>query len=438
MAPDSDTPPRVPWLPVNEGANAPTPAEPLTPTKPPVPAWIRREPVPQTVEADDDGELIAPVRPPSAAEVLPPLGVATAPTDDATEEGAQPRDAVRMLGESAVASAALSAAGAPTPLGGVPMVPANDAVQAPSFADGSPLFTPQFLGEEAASSHAADALAAGIAAHEQAELAARASILDSGAAYSPRAFDVTAPDDEAEDAGGASPEVAAAPAAAGAAAAGTAPAHAAAHAADGEPLTDPGAESGEPPEAPPAPPSKRKGKWWLWVVIALAVIAAGLTAFALLYEPEPIVNPGTVVTLSPPAPTITPIAAPTATDFQSAMPTTVGTFSLVSATPLDPTDVALGLGRLADGVELEYRSGDATMQVRALQYYTEDEAKQMFARVAGDPDVTEPVEVGGTVVGESAAITEPAPGIVWRNGTSVFVLTGTAAELAGFYEQFGL
>ena len=120
------------------------------------------------------------------------------------------------------------------------------------------------------------------------------------------------------------------------------------------------------------------------------------------------------------------------------MPTTVGTFSLVEATALDPTDVALGAGRIADGVDLTYRSGSDTMTVRAFQYYTEDEAKEMFTHFAGETAVTTPVEVGGAVVGESAPITEPVPGMIWRNGTTLFILTGPAAQVQGFYEQFGL
>ena len=94
--------------------------------------------------------------------------------------------------------------------------------------------------------------------------------------------------------------------------------------------------------------------------------------------------PGVVITQPAPTPTIDPIAAPTATAFQSAMPTTVGTYALVEATPLDPADIALTAGRVADGVDLVYRSGDDTMKVRALQYYSEDDAKAMFTKFVGE------------------------------------------------------
>jgi hypothetical protein len=120
------------------------------------------------------------------------------------------------------------------------------------------------------------------------------------------------------------------------------------------------------------------------------------------------------------------------------MPATVGTYSLVGAEVLDPADVALTAGRVADGVDLTYRSGDDTMKVRALQYFNEDDAKAMFTQFAGEDAATEPVEAGGTTVGEKAIITSPKPGIVWRNGTSVFILTGPALQLTDFYEQFGL
>ena len=174
------------------------------------------------------------------------------------------------------------------------------------------------------------------------------------------------------------------------------------------------------------------------MLLALLVVAAIAVAVAVLNKPDPTVVPGVVVTQPPPSPTIDPIAAPTATAFQSAMPTTVGAYSLVEATSLDPADIALTAGRVADGVDLVYRSGDDTMTVRALQYYNEDDAKAMFTKDVGEAAVTQPVEAGGTTVGESAIVTAPKPGIVWRNGTSLFILTGPPLQLTDFYAQFGL
>jgi hypothetical protein len=76
--------------------------------------------------------------------------------------------------------------------------------------------------------------------------------------------------------------------------------------------------------------------------------------------------------------------------------------------------------------------------VRALQYYNEDDATAGFTQFANDPATTTPVTVDGQTVGESAIVTSPKPGIVWRNGTTVFLAYGPASDLAEFYALFGL
>ncbi len=410
MSPDSEPTPRVPWLPVSEGAQvaAPVTPEPLTPTKPTVPAWIQREPVPQVIEGDDDEAIapviVPPVAQPSSEELLPspvanPDDAAIAlADDDAPERSAATAlwnsDPVHRLGDSAVASASLSAAGAPTPLGGVPLAEPEHAIAAPSFGEEVPLFTPTFAPEEAViaptSRERADALAAGIVAQGEAQLVSSGAALDAGVAYAPLSI--------------------------------------------GEPAAPPVEE----PTDPTPPSGKKRRRWWVWALVALVVVGAGAATFALLNRPDAVVIPGVTVTEPPPAPTITPIAAPTASAFQAAMPTTVGTYSLVEATPLDPEDVSLNAGRVVDGVDLLYRSGDDTMQVRALQYYSEDDATQMFTHFVGEDATTQPVVVAGTTVGESAIITAPKPGMVWRNGTSLFIVTGPLLQISDFYEQFGL
>jgi len=327
-------------------------------------------------------------------------------------------DAVQLLGESAVASATLSAAGAPTPLGGVPLSPADTSVTPPDFGD-APSFVPEFEEEapEPPTPHnvKADALAAGIAAHEQERLASQASELDAGAAYTPRAFGE--PNAElASNREGAPP---AAPATAAPTTTALEP--------EGEATT----------QAEPAS-GRRSGRLWLWILLAVVALAIVGVVYAVMNKPEPTVVPGVTITQPAPSPTIVPSPAPTGSDFQAAMPTTVGTYSLTGATALEPADVALSVGRIADGVDLTYRSGDDTMTVRALQYYSEDDAEAMFTQFAGEDTATEPVEAGGTTVGEKAIVTAPKPGLVWRNGTSVFVLVGPPLQLAEFYAQFGL
>ena len=431
MAPESEPQSRVPWAPVNEAtepATPPAPAEELTPTKPMLPAWIQREDVPVPVEGED-GEILAPVAAPLADELLPRPGTtpdtAAGPVSpyDASSGGLWNVDPVHLLGESAVASAALSAAGAPTPLGGVPTVAAQVGVQPPDFGDGGPAFAPTFDEEPEpapmTNKERADVLAEGIVAEETARLAVSGSALEAGTAYAPRAFDT---EDMAADAE-----------------AGWAP--------EADPATPEAEDYAEPlmpsPDGPTPPsggddPTSKRRLWWLWLLIALVVIGGAVAAWMATHQPEATVVPGVVVTIAPPTPTITPTPAPTGTAFQASMPTTVGTYSLVGATVLEPADVALTSGRVADGVDLTYRSGGDTMTVRALQYYNEDDAKAMFTEFAGDPAATEPVMAGGTQVGESAAITSPAPGVVWRNGTSVFILVGPADQVAGFYALFGL
>jgi hypothetical protein len=394
MAPDSEPTPRVPWLPVSEGATPDATADALTPTKPVVPAWIQRQGTPEPEE----------VSPPPAEEVLPsPVDAAPDPEPVAEPEAEPPvwaSDPVQLLGETAVASATLSAAGAPTPLGGVPMVPATDAVTPPSFGDEGEEFVPTFVDDEPSPSNKekADALAAGILAHETERLATQGAELDGGAAYTPRVID------------------------------------------EGEPLptTATAGVPALPAEEPAEPEATRRSRWWLWLLLAIIIIGAAVAAYLWFTRPAPVVVPGATVTEAPPSPTITPIAAPTASAFQAAMPTTVGTYALVDAVSLDPVAVADEVGRVADGVDLTYRSGDGTMTVRALQYYNEDDATAAFTQFANDPATTTPVTVDGQTVGESAIVTSPKPGMVWRNGTTVFLAYGPASDLAEFYALFGL
>ena len=374
-----------------------------------------------------------------------------------------------MLGESAVASAALSAGGAPTPLGGVPVVAPESPVTPPEFGDDAPLFTPRFLTEDepevphegseantvevpavagltdagltdaGLTDAAANPAAPDFIADHRTKLFAQAEALDSSEIYVPMAFAAVDPeaefdgaDDPGVDSADDAPTVIMDPV-------DTATAEqvvVTAAAAEVPDAGDEGNSEGTPP--PPTTPKKSKRLWWLWALIAVILAAGVATAVVLLNRPEDIVVPGTTVTEPPATPTITPIAPPTDTEFQAAMPTEVGTFALVEAVALDPTDVALGAGRIADGIDLTYSSGDDAMEVRALQYYNEADATQMFTHFAGEGAATEPVVVNGQTVGDSAIITSPAPGIVWRNGTSLFVLTGPPGQLQDFYALFGL
>lgn len=480
MAPDEPKP-RVPWLPVTEGAQPPAPAQPwtpaapaapaastgpaapaapahppvppeafettqpdLTPAKPPLPAWIRRDATPEPIDLDE-GELVPAVQLPPAEEVLPsPVDGIAIPEDTAPPAAPQrSADPLHLLGEAAATNAYLNASGAPTPLGGVPVVEPIAGVETPEFGDDAPRFTPRFapasmpaeptpatpVSPPTATPQTADSIAAGLVAHEQAELVAQAPAFDAVSIYSPVSF--------AERPTTVTPPIA--DTAATTVMPTTPPATAPLPTAPLPTAPMPGATSpADPATASDQEPPAKKRRWWLWVLIALVVIGGGATAYAYFNKPDPIVEPGTVVTMSPPAATIEPIAAPTASAFQSAMPTIAGTFSLVEAQAVDVEELVDTAGRVADAVDLAYRSGENTMKVRALQYYNEQEATAYFEALVGETAQVSPVEVGGTQVGDSAVVLQPKPGIVWRNGTSLFILTGPPLELTGFFESFGL
>ena len=116
--------------------------------------------IPTPIEADED-EIIAPILPPPDTEIMPRAGddestVGDAPASGTTpwsptessegqsekEFSPAPTDSVRQLGASAISNASLQAAGAPTPISGVPRVPEHEN-EFPSFGDEEP-FVPRF------------------------------------------------------------------------------------------------------------------------------------------------------------------------------------------------------------------------------------------------------------------------------------------------------
>ena len=115
--------------------------------------------VPTPIEADE-AEIIAPILPPPASEILPRAGEeehdagptespstpsrspGSPDTPDATQFSPAPADSVRQLGASALSNASLQAAGAPTPMGGVPRADDNSD-SFPEFGEEEP-FVPRF------------------------------------------------------------------------------------------------------------------------------------------------------------------------------------------------------------------------------------------------------------------------------------------------------
>jgi len=397
----------------------------LTPTKPLVPARIVRERVPEPVDPED-GEILSPVDPPSAHELLP-LAPAppfdTAPhdpvspyEDSALRQALWTQDPVKRLGASAVASANLSAAGARTPLGGVPRVPADDHVEAPAFGDDTPAFMPVF-----ASKHNEEHTMTGPTDPGVIRDAAAALGDEDVPGYEP----TTAANAEAAADGGENID-------------GGAGASTGAH----EPDAVGGDDGARTPPATPAdeePPGRGRRLMWLWIVLG-ALVVLGVTGIVLaktvFATPDPIIQPGVTVTEPPPTPTISPLAIASPTPFLAAMPGTVGTYSLTAAAPADKLDAAT-YGRTAEAHQLTYRSGANEASVLALQYYNEADATAAWGTLTGPAADATTVTAGGVEVGQKASVTDPAPGIVWRNGTAVFVLTGPATELEAFYEFFG-
>ncbi|BDZ62551.1 hypothetical protein GCM10025873_23420 [Demequina sediminis] len=129
------------------------PREAVAPSKPAAPRAHRAEPRPEPIEIDVDDDLTAPNPGPPAHEVLPePRSPFEAASHDAAP--ATPSAPLRpfdRLGAAAATNAALSAAGAPTPLGGVPRVASRDASDLATAAhlgfaleDDAPAFVPTF------------------------------------------------------------------------------------------------------------------------------------------------------------------------------------------------------------------------------------------------------------------------------------------------------
>lgn len=381
MTPDNSGERRNPWLPVN-ASEADAPEESLTPAKPLMPSWIQRSEAPEPVEGDD-GDVLPAVPVPPAQEMLPssppplPGAGGVSPYDPPADAG-RDDDAVHRLGAAAVANASLSAGGAHTPLGGVPVEPADQPVTAPSFGDAAPLFTPKFPSE--AGTPAASTLNPA------------AADLDVGAEYQPRF----------------------------------------------EPPAPPPGETNEV-ESGDEPPRSGRRLAWLWIVLTVLAVGIGAVAIWLtVLKPEPQTVPGAVVTVAPPEATVEPVSIESPTALIAAMPVTVATYALTSATPLEPAAVAVEYGRVADAAALTYWNGTDQVDVTVLQYYSEDEAAAAWTSLVGEDVTGEPVMADGVEVGASAAVVQPEPGIVWRNGTTVLIANGPPLELRGFFDAFGL
>ena len=179
------------------------------------------------------------------------------------------------------------------------------------------------------------------------------------------------------------------------------------------------------------------------LILAGVVVASvlGYVLYRLFFTPEATVLPTPTVEAPAPSASAEPIELTDPTAFLSALPRVVGTDVLVEYTANETAGDTELPARAAEHDTLKYgpSEGAVTYTVEAYQHYTVADAETAYAAHAdGLTDVAD-VVVGGTVAGERASSTSGSEGtVVWRNGTAVFVLTGPADGVLGFFEQYGV
>lgn len=188
-------------------------------------------------------------------------------------------------------------------------------------------------------------------------------------------------------------------------------------------------------------PGRRR--WWrrpvvivLVVLLVLAGLGIGLTAvWNSLGSAE--AAPAAAVTHTP-QPTLSPIEIEDATVFLAAMPTTVGTFALVSVdTDLDD-DIEL-TGRTVESHRLSYRDNDQVVTVHAIQHFNEADALVQLENLGAEGGDPQPVLAGDAQVGERVTVDNAGETtIVWRNGTAVLTASGAEDRLDDFWTAFPL
>ncbi len=258
---------------------------------------------------------------------------------------------------------------------------------------------------------------------------------------------------------------------AGAAAAGASPAGTPADdtAADGTPAVGtpavgtPADDGGDDPAADGT--LARRLRWPLVAGIVAAVLVAGGagTAFVLGRDDAGTATAGPAVVLPSPTASVAPAARPATTPFASALPATVLQYALASSA--DDADW-LGRGALEAYAETYTDGGAGQVTVQAGQWETPEEADGVLAALAAElpaqPDAaaettsdaatgaadpsgprvlrSEEVLVGDQATG-TVTVVDAGDGTgvaLWRNGTTVFRVTGPAAEIADLYAAYPL
>ena len=401
------------------------PREAVAPSKPAAPRAHRAEPRPEPIEIDVDDDLTAPNPGPPAHEVLPePRSPFEAASHDAAP--ATPTAPLRpfdRLGAAAATNAALSAAGAPTPLGGVPRVASGDASDLAAarlvdlaLEDDAPAFVPTFATARPAA---------------EAPTIAR---LPSGDAplYRPRVV----PTAFAPVMGGTDDAPAAPPAASP-----SRRATAASSSPPDEPTSQAaGGDSGSGGRGEGPVPGRRPGRAWPLIVIGLLILGGIATALWWgVLRPEAITLPEQRVIEAPAGTAVEPITPENPTAFLAALPTTAGTWALVAVVTNDPLlDDALP-GRVAEHHTLTYSDGVSEVTLEARQLYHAADAHDALVREAGpDAELAEAV-VAGTVVGERAERTgDGQTRVMWTHDAAYFEAAGPSDAVLALVAALGL
>lgn len=216
----------------------------------------------------------------------------------------------------------------------------------------------------------------------------------------------------------------------------------------------------EPAQPEPAPVRRRRG-WLIAGAVALAVVllvAGGGTAWLLLRD-DGATTPqaGPVVEQPLPTSTVAPVARPATTAFATALPTTLLQYALAASAD-DPQWPASGA---VEAYAESYTDGaSGTVAVQAGQWETPEEAMAFLATLTAALPAAEAAPTGDATAAPGAAtallqgdvlvdgqptgtvtVVDAGDGTgvaVWSNGTTVFRLTGPAADIRNLYAAYPL
>lgn len=193
----------------------------------------------------------------------------------------------------------------------------------------------------------------------------------------------------------------------------------------------------------PTPEQIKKRR--LVAIVVGSVVLVGAVVGVILginYANAPTSTPAAPTVTAPvPTPTVSAITVPTDTALAAAIPSTVGTYALVEATPIDTSHTSQDPVRVAGGYEgyrLVYSDGVNTINLELVQFGSADAATAYAHQASATKPataVTSPVTVGGQQVGTVVNWDE---NIVWTNSTLAMHATGPTAELVAFQKVYPL